>query len=243
MGRKDKKNIGDFEVSDENLSSKPQSVLLVERLIKNLLKTTIEDLQDDKAELTRFFSEFFDSTLSGAKERDQFVAAFQKSPPRSILGYARRGAELPVYATVMTEETEEEAFLGDHLSDERDGSEASEETGAFFDATYTVFVYANNPDMCAILYQFGKAVIHAGKGFLFSCGVLSVQLSGGELAPDDQYMPENMFVRALRVKAKHPFAAPVLKSFDPTRLNVAGIFASDVVVDGQRGGVKPIEGT
>lgn len=241
MSRKAKTNIGPFEVSaPTSATAAYESVLMVERFIKNLLRDTIEVLLKDPDELRRFFSAFFDSTI-GEEELNSFVASFIKSPPRSVLGYARSGAELPIFATVLTSEEESDAFLGDFVGQHEDERSGFENTGAFFDATYSVYVYSTHPDMCAVLYQFAKAVIHAGKGFLMSNGVLEVKLGGGELAPDENYMPENMFVRVLRVTAKHPFSAPVVKPFDPTRVKVTGIFGSDVVVDGLRGGVKAVE--
>ena len=241
MTRKAVKNIG-----GEPDHSKPidpagayTSVLMVERILKNLLNQTTEDLVADPVEARRFFDAFFDTTL-GTEEIDSFLAYFINSPPRAQLGYARLGADLPILAIVLTDEDESDAFLGDYVGASEDGPNAFEHTGAFFDATYTIFVYAENPDACAILYQYAKAIVHAGKAFLFSCGVISVKLSGGELAPDENYMPENMFVRALRVSAKHPFSAPRVKPFDPRRVKVTGIFGSDILIAGQTGGVKAV---
>lgn len=215
------------------------SVLFVERILKELLNQTTGDLVADPTEARRFFDAWFDTTLT-TKELDSFVNYFIKSPPLAQLGYARLGADLPILAIVLTDENEDTPLLGDYVGGSEDGSEGLEHTGTIFDATYTIFVYAENPDACAILYQYTKAVVHAGKTFLFSCGVIEASLSGGELAPDENYMPENMFVRALRVKAKHPFSSPRVKPFDPRRVQVTGIFGSDVVVEGQTGGVHAV---
>jgi hypothetical protein len=114
--------------------------------------------------------------------------------------------------------------------------------GSFWEAVYTVFTYSTNPDTTQIYYQLSKAIVAAGRGFLISCGALEVHLSGGELAPDENFMPENMYVRALRVRMKHPFSAPRLKPANPARLRTF-IYASDVVVEGMRGQVKVYDGS
>lgn len=217
-----------------------EPMLLPERLIQELLQQTIDKLKEDEAELTRFFSHFFVPT-AGEDEVTEFVAHFMRKPPKAMLGYARTSAQFPCFAIVMESENEEDAFSGDFAGQHDDtylGQDPSEFTGAFFEATYTVFVYAEHPDACAYLYQFAKSVVHAGKAFLMSCGIIDLTLSGGELAPDESYMPDNMFVRALRISAKVPMTVPHLLIARPTRIRITGLFGSDVVVDGQRGGVK-----
>jgi hypothetical protein len=209
------------------------ALLLVERLLKGLLDAAIVQLIAKPVDAERYFSHFFDTTVS-TKERDQFLNAFRATPPRVVLGYARSGAELPCFAIVMTSEEETDSFLGDFL-----GQEGAEEyRGAFFTATYTVYTYATHPDMAQVLYQVSKAVIHAGKRLLLQEGCMEITLGGGELAPDENYMPENMYVRALRVTIKHPYSAPFFLPVDPAKLRVL-VFACDVDVDGRAGGVHP----
>lgn len=235
VSRKSKKNIGSF---DPGVEIDPQDaykpVLNVERIIKTLLNDTTEMFKNDRAEATRFFTWFFDTTTDAAS-LVSFINAFINRPPIAKLGYSRVGADLPCFGIVLENEDEQESFMGDHVGEDGSGRDAFDYTGAFFDARYGIFVYAENPDMTAMLYQYAKAVIHAGKGFLFSCGVLTIQLSGGDLAPDDNYMPENMFVRVVHADMKHPFSAPRIRPFDRSKVKVTGIFGSDVVVDGQRG--------
>jgi hypothetical protein len=210
---------------------KNSAVLLVERLLKRLLEAAIKMLKENPAEATRYFGHFFDVTVSEA-ERDQFVRAFLQAPPRVVLGYARSGVELPCYAIVMTSEEEAEAFLGDYVGHE----DAFEYLGADFDATYTIYTYSMHADMTQVFYQLCKAIIHAGKGLLFQEGVISLSIGGGELAPDENYMPENMYVRQLRLNIKHPYTAPQLLPADPEKLRTL-VFACDVNVDGMQGGV------
>lgn len=230
IGRKSKRDLVPFE-KEVPKTAKNAAVLLIERLLKRLLDTAITMLKDNPNEAQRYFSHFFDIPL-GQEERDQFVRAFLSAPPKTVLGYARSGAEMPCYAIVMTDEEESESFLGDFTGTE----DQVEYLGADFDATYAIYTYSMHPDVTQILYQLAKAVVHAGKGLLFHEGAISLSISGGELAPDENYMPENMYVRALRVRVKHPYSAPQLLPADPTKLRTL-VFACDVNVDGMQGGV------
>lgn len=211
-----------------------RSGLLMERIMKALLQETVDRWVKDSAEAKRFFSYFFETTVGGQKELDSFLNAFKSKPPRTQLGYARIGAMLPLWAIVLSEETEEDAFLSDYLG--QDDSKYDFE-GDFWDANYTVYTYSEHPDLTQVYYQLSKAIIAAGRPFLVSSGALTIHLSGGDLAPDENYMPENMFVRALRVRMKHQFSAPRIKPADPAKLRT-WIYASDVVVEGIQGGVK-----
>lgn len=192
-------------------------------------------LVNDPKEAARYFAHFFDATMTGVKERDQFVSAFLKSPPKTVLGYPRSGAELPCYAIVLQSDEEAEGFLADYTGQTDD----QELLGAMFESTYAIFVNANHPDIAQVLYQLAKGIIHAGKGFLLSEGVEDIHISGGDLAPDESFMPENMFVRVLRVNMHVPYSAPAFLPSDPRKIKVL-VYGQDVVVDGIRGGVRPV---
>lgn len=230
MSRKDKKNLVPFDKGAPTTANYA-AVLMVERILKRLMETAITMLKDNPKEATRFFSHFFDISI-GTDERDQVVRAFLQAPPKVVLGYTRAGAELPCYSIVMLSEEESDAFLGDYVGTEDD----VEYLGADFDATYAIYTYATHPDMAQILYQVSKAIVHSGKGLLFHEGAMSVTLGGGELTPDENYMPENMFVRVLKVTIKHPYSAPQLLPANPKKLRTL-VYACDVNVDGIQGGV------
>lgn len=250
MGRKDKtaRNIGgSLPTGVPDLSTARDSVLMIERLLRALLQETIDSLSDASdvqavADLTRFFSHFYDPTITQA-ERDDFIKNFQTLPPKAILGYPRSTAQFPCFSIILEGEQESQGFIGDfagETTEDEDAKDASEYVGAFYDSTYGIYIYAEHPDVCAYLYQFAKSVIHAGKALLFSCGVQSMNLSGGELAPDETYIPENMFMRVLRVQLTAPMTVPVFLRADPRKVRITGIFRPDVVVDGMPSGVTEI---
>lgn len=243
--RKAKRNLGVVDGEGQVTDADPvpgtpeNAVLMVERLLRRLLEDSVNQLKDDVSELRRFFTHFYGPTID-ADEVEEFITNFQNRPPQAKLGYARSGAEMPMFAIVLSEDSETDEFIGQYAGTEINEDGAFDFVGSFFDSTYSIYIYSEHPVQVAYLYQFVKAVIHSGKIALFTCGIQEVHLSGGELSPDEEYMPENMFVRVLRVKIKAPFTAPRFKLANPARIKVSGIFGNDVVVDGQKGGVSAI---
>lgn len=218
------------------------SIVLPERLFLGILRTEVERLSKDVAELRRFFGHFFDPTV-GAEERETYVRAFQGTPPVVTLGYPRITMELPIVAIVNTsDEEDEEGFLYNLVSETRPGEEVAEDQeyqGAFWTQVFSVYVLANHPDVTLYLYHFVKLSLFAAKDVLMRSGLMELHYGGGELSPEETYMPENAFGRVLTVRCKTMQTVPkVLEHVDSRRLRIAGIFRDDVVVDGLRGGVK-----
>lgn len=218
-------------------------IVFPERLIRAVLLTEVERLRQDEDELRRFFSHFFDPTTA-AGERETYVRDFIRNPPRVQLGYARDFAELPVFAIVLIGDEEDENpplgnYVGTTLPGERPpGGEDQEYEGLFFDQVNAVHIFAQHPDQCLYLYHFAKLVLVGAREALHCAGMLSPTFSGGELSPQEVYLPDNVFARVLTVSFKTIQTVPKLFSYrDGRRLRVTGIFGKDIVVDGQRGGV------
>ena len=247
--RKDPRNLGVaygatktpfFEVAAARSRT---SVTITERVLLGVLRTEIDRLSKDKSELERFFSHFFDP-LTDKNERDSWVNNFTRRPPKVVLGYPRTSSEFPCFSIVLESERQTQEALGLYLGqslEEEGGDTSFEYLGAMFEQTLGVYIYAEHPDVCIYLYQFAKSVFLGANETLLCCGLIDPMYSGGELAPDEGYLPENMFVRVLRVTLKSLTTVPQVLSPDPARARVTGIFADDIVVSGLRGGVHPID--
>jgi len=229
----------DREAGD--LSSARKSIVNVERFLLRLLRSEVDRLAKDEALLRYYFDSVFDETIP-QEEVDEYVANFIRQQPAITLGYPRTSVTFPVIAIILAEESESQNtvgdFLGETLGDDT-GSDYSDYVGAIMDAQHSVMVYAEHPDVCLYLYHFVKMIMFAGKEWLLSQGVVEVSLSGSELAPNEQYLPANIFVRTLNVRTVAPFVAPVPALTDVRKAKVVGIYMDDVVVDGVRGGVHP----
>jgi hypothetical protein len=262
-GRKSrlKRNLGGTVAQDDERFAEPffdgppqaelrTSITMPERLVRAVLQSEVERLSGDEDECRRIFSHIFDPTTSTA-ERDTYVANFLASPPLVRLGYPRDLADLPVFSIIlMSDEEDEEVaplanYVGTTLPEERPpGGVDQEYEGTFFTQMNSIFIYGQHPDQCLYLYQFAKLVLVGAREALHCAGMISPTYSGGELNPNEVYLPDNVFARVLNVHYKALMTVPKLFTYrDGRLLRVTGIFGKDIVVDGQRGGVVAYQET
>jgi len=252
MGRKDRveaKNPGaSYGATIEDFFDGPElaeartSGVMVERILLAVLKSEMARLADpvNVAETTRFFRHIFDP-LAGAEERAEYVANFQRRSPAVVLGYPRTVVDLPILSITLGEESESEpSYLGDYIGESlpEEKDPYAEYVGAHFQQTFNIFCYAEHPVVCAYLYHFTKLILLSAKPFMLQAGIVDPRLSGGDLAPDEGYTPENVFVRVVRLSCQSLSSMPLLK-LDPVGFRITGIFMDDVQVDGVQGGVTP----
>ena len=250
MSRKDKANPRNLGGTLENsiepffegpaLANARTSIVLLERIILNLLRSEVARLAANESELTRFFSHFFDPT-AGAEERARFVTNFMREPPATVIGYPRASGDFPCFAIILeSEEETDPQLMGDYMGMTLDGEpgEAAEYEGGFFQNTYGIYVYAQNSDVAVYLYQFAKMVLFGAKTALQCAGFTGLSFSGGELSPEEMYLPDNMYARVLRIQATAPMSVPKLV-IDPAKVRILGLYMDDIVVDGTRGTVTP----
>lgn len=256
MNRKERliRNLGgSAETSAEQFFNGPllaearTAIVLPERIILSLLRTEITRLAADRAETLRFFSHFFDTTVD-EDERNAFVDNFVGQPPAVVLGYPRTTTEMPCFSVILESEAEVSSggqYLGDYMGETLEGEEAeevSEYVGGLFESSYSVYVYAQHPDACIYLYHFAKMILFGAKSAMVANGLIEPMFSGGELSPQDMYLPDNLYARVLSVKVKNPVTIPRVRSYtDGRNLRVGGAFREDVVVDGMRGRAKTFE--
>lgn len=222
------------------------SIVFIERFILAILRSEIERLTadpGDRSEINRIFGHIFDPSAT-AEMRHKYVANFCKSPPQVVLGYPRVSAEFPCYSvTLDSDEEADPALLGKYAGATLEGeipanNEDLEFEGAFFTQRYTVYVYAEHPDVCSYLYQLAKMILFGARSALEAAGGIDLHYGGGELRPDEGYIPENMFARYLTVTCTSMMTVPRVLTYRlQDQLRVTGIFAEDVVVEGVQGGV------
>ena len=247
-GRKDPRNFGvgtEAAKSDhgiEGFAVGRFSVTLPERVFLALLRFEVSRLADpaNVTELRRFFSHFFDPMISET-ERDAYVEAFQREPPVTVLGYPRTGAEFPCLAVILERDNESDEALSSYLGQSAEGEPGptAQFRGSMWEKTYGIYVYATHPDVCLYTYHFAKMVLLGSGETLLACGIIDPHYEGGEMAPQEDLLPENMFVRRLGVTCKSLETVPDILSPDPANVRVTGITANNAVVSGVLGGIAP----
>lgn len=249
MGRKDRNPGTQYEETIEQYPARAPlqaaqrtSITIPERIYWAILSTEVERLSKDEAEAHRLFGHMLDP-LIGATERKEFVAAFIATPPSVVMGYPRSSTEFPCLAIVSESENEDTSALAGQLGTSLEGErgEAIDAKGSIWECVHGIYVYAEHPVLCLYLYNFVKLIMTAADEVLANAGMIDPHFSGGELSPNEAYLPENMFLRVFRVSAKAVFSAPILIT-DPASIRLGGLFRTDVNVEGIQGAVGTYEG-
>lgn len=245
--KRDAKNIGGTIGIDRDVpppEAARTNVINIERLLVSLLRAEVERFRTEPELLRMFFKHMFDP-LVGETEREEFVTNFVRMPPEVVLGYPRTSTNFPCFAVILQEDSEDQNFVGDFVGETEDGEEGigvdeyKEYTGVLCNSSFGLFVYAQHPDVCLYLYYFAKMIVFGAKTLFLSNGMTEVTISGGEVAPDEQYLPDNMFMRTLTISGQSMFTVPSFALVNRRRLQVLGLYRDDVVVDGVQGGIKP----
>ncbi len=247
MNRKDPRNFG--VATHEAMPEREPAAVgrwsqpMPERVILGILRTECERLAqpENEDQLRRFFGHFFDPMI-GEEEREQYVRNFQRHPLTPVLGYPRTSATFPCLSLIMERDVETDAamnnLIGQTIPGEVIGA-ASRYNGSMYEKTYGLFIYATHPDVCLYMYHLAKMILVGSHETLAEYGIIDPSFEGTEMLPEENLLPENMFVRRLGVTCKSMETVPDILSPDPERVRVTGIYANDTVVSGQRGGVDP----
>lgn len=114
-------------------------------------------------------------------------------PPTVLTGFARREGPFPCFAVTLASDDTDTVLLDDgQMFDEDEEGDIGREV---MRSTFRIWVFAENPDVCAAYYRALLRILRVGKRRLESYGLLNPTLSGAELAPDASYTPDNLFVR------------------------------------------------
>jgi hypothetical protein len=245
--KRDAKNLGGTIGINRELpspSAARTNVVNIERLLVALLKAEVERFSAEPELLRMFFAHMFDP-LVGETEREEFVTNFTRLPPEVVLGYPRTSTQFPCFAIILQEDSEDQNFIGDFAGETEDDEEGlgvdeyKEYAGVLCNSSFGIYIYAQHPDVCLYLYYFAKMIVFGAKPLFLSNGMTEVNISGGEVAPDEQYLPDNMFMRTLTVSGQSMFTVPQFALVNRRRLRLLGLYRDDVVVDGVQGGITP----
>lgn len=214
------------------------NTVLVDRMLISLLKEEFERINAEPTRAQAYFSHFFHGAI-GEEETAKILTYLCDHPVTVTAGFTRRALEIPCIAVVIEQETQAERFLGDDVGEtiEAEGDvDTADFRGSFFDCTYALYIYAEHPDVCSYIYQITKMILVGTQIDLENNGFFNSSIMGSEIVANPELLPENMFVRTVRVSGKALTSVPVWVR-DPSKFQ-ARVFRDDVVVDGVRGGVS-----
>ena len=231
--------------------------MMLERILHATLTDGIAWYAADTRRYERFLIERCGIEADeAAKARAYFGSS--DGVPKVNIGYARGVGPFPCFAIILAADNFKQTYLGndqgpgwqalsqeerDELDDQGLGAEFKDEDRAdaegrawTINARYEVWIYAlDNPDICLYYYYLARQIILKWIDEALQGPIESLDLGGGDMAPDPRYMPENMFIRRLAITCQYTESAYIARG--PRGTVIEGAVHSDQ--DG--GGIEPYE--
>lgn len=232
---------------------------MFERTIYDVIQAGIDRLSDGTTEAGALLKHLLKSPGLNDAEIDNLVTFWNSDEgrPHIVHQFARKGAQLPLYAIVLAAENQEQFYLGDEagmLLDEaciEEFEQLSEAINQDIDVevqrwrfVYNVITYAENPDVCIGYHRVLRTIMLRAKRALLDEGAEEPEISGTDLVADPRYLADNVFTRQLTVAVKAHVTYPVNIDLGPLATgrgkSVDRIYVADNVV-GVNPGVVPVD--
>lgn len=173
-----------------------------ELILKRLVRIGIDAITADLTVLDSIFDGIEDEVPG---ELDKIKAYWTDRPPDVMLGFARRSTTFPAYAVTLARDQVSQDFVG--LGEEALLDDDDVKQGVIgkrrLTESFTIYVYAEHPDVCAWYYRVLKAIVNVGTRFLIKNDLDDPTMDGADLAPSEEYTPDNLFLRRLTVTVEH----------------------------------------
>jgi hypothetical protein len=178
--------------------------MMINRVLYNVLQYGINAVQQDTTLLSDLFGDLYGLTST---EVASIQTYFQTKTFTVVQGYPHQAMKPPVYALVLSAEQQDERFIGDEVGMVLDGSQYSncDQYGAIWSHNYQVLCYADHPDVCFYMYEIAKNAFQGADHYMLEQNVLEWSYGGMDLMPDERYIPQNLFCRAMTITAKSQF--------------------------------------
>lgn len=196
--------------------------MMRERTIYDVLTAGVTWFSDDVRRVENFFVEQGLASAEAAKVRTYFArdpdAGAAGGPPNVVHGYPRTTGPFPCYAIILIGDPFAQTFLGDDIDDELayDGDELptgleldqnldgqdARRIGRILNYQFDIEVWAqDNPDVCLYYYHLLRYIVFSSLSTLETAGLDQIELAGRDINPMERLLPENMWVRQLRLTA------------------------------------------
>jgi hypothetical protein len=191
--------------------------MIAENALYTVISAGVEWFQDDSRRVEAFFVKCGLTATEAAKMRTYFdrdpAAGEHGGPPAVIHSYPRETGPFPCYAITLAGDPFQQTYLGDDADDELldetldtddyntdlDGNVARE-LGHILTYQIDVETYAqHSPDICRYLYHMLRQIMFSSVLTLNSLGFSQVEYVGREINPIERALPENTWLRVLRV--------------------------------------------
>jgi len=194
---------------------------MIERQIFTILKDGIDWFKADPRRIETFFVREHGLTAAeAANVRTYFeynpAAGEQGGPPNVIHGYPRQVGPFPCYAILLDSDATKQRYLGDEAgTDTGYGDDAWEGEENLDGEPSTTMIHMvedrisihvcveNIPDVCLYYYHLLRWILLDSQADFHAEGFSNVQFSGRDLMPQEQYLPEHIWMRVISIQAEH----------------------------------------
>lgn len=178
---------------------------MIQRYLYNVLKDGVQQFTADPTLIEQLFQEVYD--LSDT-EIEAIKTHWQAKPPVIKHGYAPRDIKVPVFSIILENETETLTWLGNESGQIEDPDHpdfGADVKGSVWTHNYAILIYTEHPDVTSYYYEIAKSILLAGNAYFTEQGLFEIDISGGDLAPDPRYIPENLFARRVTFACQREF--------------------------------------
>jgi len=213
---------------------------MLHRYLHELLTIGIQKMKDDSRLLDDLFERWYALDDSEVDAIKQYFAAKGLNVAN---GYARRDAKFPLVTITLGAEGETDSFLGDSAGQITTMGDdyGADLLASLWQHTYNLTVFTEHPDVTAYYYEIVKSILIAGLQFLVTeLNLFQFKISGMDLAPDPQYVPEHLFVRQLTLTCQREFQRIDRESLLAKAFGISGIHIDKSGSPSDVGGVKTL---
>lgn len=181
---------------------------MIERVIWGMLEAGIEWFSADTRRVSAFFRRLGLSESEAAGLRAYYAAdpaaGAHGGPPTVIHGFPRQSGPFPCWAVILAGDPIKQMYLGDDLDgdDEDLDGQPGIRIGSRISVQIDVESYAqDNPDIAICYYHMLRHVLWTSKAALIDAGCDNLEFSGRDIQPQQRFLPENIWIRSLRLTA------------------------------------------
>ena len=210
---------------------------MIHRYLHEILTVGFQFVRDNPSVLDELFQENY---VLESDESDSIKTYFLAHGCNVVNGYPRDNTKFPAIAITLGAEMETQHFLGDSggiVDDDTSPDFGKEILASIWDHSYNMLVITEHPDVTAYYYEIAKFVILDSLDILTNDGQFEFQISGKELAPDGNHIPEELFIRELIFRCEREFQR-ISRNIIKVARSVSGIHLDDGAQPSEVGYVK-----
>jgi hypothetical protein len=158
------------------------------------------------------------------------AATFAKFPPTVRHGYSLADVKMPLVVIMLQNEEQSDYAMGNYVGQNTFLGPAGNqmraaELGSIWRSSFQILCLSENIDTTSYLYEMVKTSLIIGKAVLEARGIMSPELSGGDLGPDSRYGAEHLFARTLMLSCKRQFVVTDFENALAVALTIDGLAA------------------